>query len=97
MSPISVKAIIDVYCHWHEKEPKYRAFVNHELFTERTWIWDKNTHLEEEFVINAPPGVYEIKYELVNPEQAQLVTKNLRLVEGKARIMGNAVEIYHEH
>ena len=78
-----VKIIVDVYCKWSEQPPVYRAYVNNELFTERTWIW-KNQYLEEEFQIRAAPGVYDIRYELVNSPGAGLKTRNMRVVDGSA-------------
>ena len=47
-------------------DPKYRIYVNNELFTERTWIFNDDQYLEEMLQIDAPTGKYLIKFELVN-------------------------------
>jgi hypothetical protein len=74
--------------------PRYRCYVNNELFTERTWIWT-DKYLEEMIQIQAPPGHYEIRYELLDPDQASIKVRDLRVVEGPAIIdrMGR-VQIY---
>ena len=75
----------------------YRVFVNGELFTERTWIWESE-YLEEMLQINASPGQYAIEFKLVDPDSAVLTAKNIRIKQGSARIIDNCVlEIYHEN
>lgn len=76
---VLVKA--DVYCDWQDPPPVYRLYVNNELFAERTYIW-REQYLEELIPVYAPPGRYDIRYELVPPSQGQLEVKNLRVVEG---------------
>lgn len=78
-------AVADVYCKWTGEHPRYRCYVNDELFTERTWIW-RDAYLEEELQILAAPGNYVIRYELVNPEHAGLKIRNLRVKTGPAII-----------
>jgi hypothetical protein len=63
---------------------RYRVYVNNELFTERTWIW-QDMYLEEMLPISAPPGIYPVKFELVNPERGSIQVRNYR-VTGPARI-----------
>lgn len=88
-----VKVVCDVYCKWVNEPPKYRAFVNGELFVERTWIWN-DVYLEEEFQIEAPPGLYNITYELVDPHNAGLKVRNMRVVAGPGRFLkDNRLEI----
>lgn len=83
MSTQFVKVVFDVHCRWDSVPPIYRCFVEDELFAERTWIWD-NVYLEEAFQIQAPPGKYKIRYELLNPEHAELRLKNGRIEVGSA-------------
>ena len=95
---------------------RYRVYVNNELFTERTWIWQNayfmdgnqsvwkdiditDIYLEEMLPISALPGIYPVKFELVNPERGKIQVRNYR-VTGPGRIInyqGNtAVEITNE-
>ena len=79
MKTVFVKAVFDINCKIfnHAKKnsitPVYRVFVNDELFTERTWAWKDDFYLREEIQINADPGEYNIRYELVPPNLAKLL------------------------
>ena len=67
-------------------EPKYRVYVNNELFTERTWIFTEKEYLEEMLQIDAPPGKYTIKFELVNPRAAHIIVSKFRVGKGHAKV-----------
>lgn len=79
-----VKVTCDVHCEWEQEPPRYRAYVDDEMFVERTWIW-KNVHLEESFQIEAWPGKYNIQYHLLGAP-ARFWTRNYRVVYGPATI-----------
>ena len=78
-----VRVLTDLHCDWEGLPPTYRVFVNDELFTERTWIWTQ-AYLEEALQIEAVPGTYQIRYELVPPFLATLRLENMRVDGGKA-------------
>ena len=80
-----VLALTDVCCDWSGEPPRYRCYVNDELFTERTWIWTDN-YLQEQLQILAEPGEYQIRYELVDIENATLTTNNYRITHGPASV-----------
>lgn len=80
-----VLALTDVHCNWSDEPPRYRCYVNDELFTERTWIWTDH-YLEEQLQILAEPGEYNIRYELVDTENATLTANNYRIVHGPASV-----------
>ena len=87
MQTKSVQVHCDVYCKWDGNDTRYRLYVNDELFTERSWIWSgKEYYLEEIITIEAPPGQYEIKYELVTPTHSELGIKNMQVTNGDARL-----------
>lgn len=89
-----VIAVADVYCKWTGEHPRYRCYVNDELFTERTWIWH-NEYLEEEIQILAPQGNYVVRYELVDSLNARLKIRNLRIKVGPAIVNPQGiVQIY---
>lgn len=84
----------DVHCQGWTDPPTYRAYVNDELFTERTWIWT-NAHLEECFQIVANLGKYYIRYELLPGTQASIQLLNWRVTAGPGRIDSSGLlEIY---
>lgn len=77
----------DVYCEWQGEPPRYRAYINDELFAERTWIWPgKDFYLEESFQIEAGPGKYKIRYELLQPYPAKFWVENFRVDYGLTKV-----------
>ena len=92
-----VRVLCDVHCDWEGLPPVYRVYVNDELFTERTWIWN-DVYLEELIQINAEPGKYQIRHELVPPHLATLTVENMRVELGDANIKGeNLLRILNEN
>jgi len=88
-----VRVLADVHCDCApDQRPIYRLYVNDELFTERTWIW-QNVYLEEVIPILAEPGDYVIRYELVPGTTAGLNIQNLRVAEGSATIQDATLRI----
>jgi hypothetical protein len=96
MSREYVQILCDVNCEWEGLPPTYRLYVNDELFAERTWVWT-NEYLEELIQIQAEPGKYQIRYELVPPHLAQLTVENFRVEHGPARVKpSGSLRIYDE-
>ena len=96
-----IRLLVDVHCEWKDSPPIYRAYVNDELFAERTWIWTE-MYLEECFQIDAEPGDYRIRYELVEPlvtdyrpsNSATITATNFRVDHGPAAVENNVVRIH---
>jgi hypothetical protein len=76
-----VIAKCDIYCQWTGPYPVYRCYVNDELFSERTWIWN-DVYLEESLQIQAEPGKYSVRVELLDTEHATIKIRNLRVDTG---------------
>ena len=96
MSKKSVRVLCDVDCEWEGLPPNYRLYVNNELFTERTWVWT-NDYLEEIIPIEAEPGNYDLRWELVPPCLAKLAVTNVRVEHGPGTIKNeNLLRIYDE-
>ena len=94
MSKNAVIVTCEVRCNWHKHQPKYRAYINDELFTERTWLWE-DAYLEETFQLNAKPGKYVIRYEVLEGKRATLTVSNFKVEHGSARVDQNGeIEIY---
>ena len=92
-----VRVLCDVHCEWEGLAPIYRVYVNDELFTERTWIWN-DVYLEEMLQIDAEPGKYHIRHELVPPHLATLTVENMRVDYGPGDIKGkNLLRIHNEN
>jgi hypothetical protein len=87
-----VRVLADVYCDWEGLDPIYRVYVNDELFAERTWRWT-DAYLEENLQIEAEPGRYSLRWELVPPHLAQLQVENIRVDYGPGTIENNKLRI----
>jgi hypothetical protein len=85
-----VRVLADVHCAWEGLDPVYRVYVNDELFAERTWRWGDSC-LEEMLQIEAEPGKYTLRWELVPPHLAQLTVQNVRVDFGPGNIKNNTV------
>jgi hypothetical protein len=89
----SVQFEYEVHCDWAVTPPVYRLYVNDELFTERTYIWN-NSYLEEAVSIEALPGDYVVRYELYG--NGTLTAKNPRVTIGSAEFIdNNTLRIQH--
>jgi hypothetical protein len=81
MNRQSVVVRADVSVAWQGVPPNYRVYVGDEMFTERTWIWQEQ-YLEERLVVNALPGKYNLRWELVPPAQGKILVTNIRIKHG---------------
>jgi hypothetical protein len=84
-----VTVVVDVDCEWFRNPPRYRCYVNDELFTERTWIWS-DMYLEESLVIQGAPGTYQVRYELVDADSdVKLNISNYKIQSGSGTVDQN--------
>ena len=90
MSNDIVKIVCKLDCRWEGLPPTYRAWVNDELFTERSWIWT-DCYIEELFQIRAVPGKYRIRFELIQPCLADLTVLTMNAVHGSVRVKNGGV------
>jgi len=81
MTRKEVVVCADVSVAWQGDPPNYRVYVGDEMFTERTWIWQEQ-YLEETLVVNALPGKYNLRWELVPPAQGKILVTNIRIKHG---------------
>ena len=88
MKTAYVRVVCDITCKCGSEPPRYRVYVNDELFAERTWIWN-DAGLEENLQIDAKPDEYTIRYELVPPHLAEINISNLSVDVGDAEIIDN--------
>ena len=90
-----VQVLCDVTCDWEGLPPVYRLYVNDELFAERTWTWT-DEYLEEMLQIEAEPGKYRIRYELVPPNLAKITASNFRVDFGPGHCVKGTLRIEDE-
>jgi hypothetical protein len=82
-----VKITLDLYCHWTKTPPPYRVYVNHELFTERTYIWGGTQYVQEMLSLNAPPGKYTVRIDNLGDPDCQFKIRNLAVNQGSAQVI----------
>jgi len=90
-----IRVLYNIDCEWESFEPIYRTYVNDELFAERVWRWT-DQYLEELLQIEAEPGEYVIRHELVPPHLATLSVTDMRVDYGPATIDNNILRIVDE-
>ena len=95
MSKQFIRVLCNIDCEWESFQPIYRTYVNDELFAERTWLWTQH-YLEEMLQIDAEPGEYTIRYELVPPHLAVLTVTDMRVEYGPGTIKNNVLRIANE-
>jgi hypothetical protein len=78
------KISFDLFCD-KGNNPRYRIYVNNELFTERTYIWTGNKYVKENLQVEAPAGEYTISIEKVDPAKFRL--RNTTVDFGPAEIV----------
>jgi hypothetical protein len=64
------------------EKPRYRLYVNDDLITERTWVWDIQTYIEENIWVEIPQGINYIRLDLVKlkpMDLSQFGLQNLRI------------------
>lgn len=79
-----VKALFDLHCDWEGLPPSYRIYVNDELFAERTFYW-VDDYLKETLQIEAPAGIYHVRFEPLKPNLAKFRLENHRVEHGSAK------------
>lgn len=78
----TVEVQFDLYCHWSQKEPAYRVYVDNDLITERTFIWPGfQNYVRETFAIAVKHGEHQLRVENLNPESAKFTVKRVRVDE----------------
>ena len=78
-------AIRQLRCKEEYSDSKYRLYVDDDLITERNWIWDNFTFLQENIWVNFNYSmIHVLKLEPVTniPEQAQFSLQLMGLAKG---------------
>ena len=94
MAKTAVIIQCDVHCEVYGLPPTYRAWLDDELFAERTWRWPEGQHLEEIWQIRARPGRYQLRYELIGP--GILKANNWQVLSGPAGITEQGQLVIHD-
>lgn len=82
-----VKINFDLHCDWKKTPPTYRVYVNHELFTERTYIWGDTKYLKEMLQLSAPPGKYIVRVDNLGDPECVFKIRNMTAETGSAQVL----------
>jgi hypothetical protein len=82
-----VKLNLDLHCDWKKTPPTYRLYVNHEMFTERTYIWSGTQYLQEILQLSAPPGRYTIRVDNLGDPECVFRLRGLVAETGPAKVI----------
>lgn len=95
------KVEVEVHClqpSWANVEKcAYRLYLNDELMTERTWIWDINTFIDEQMIVDVSPGInHVVKVDVIKSTPlaiTQLALRNVRVND----VFGNDRDGYKDN
>lgn len=94
MSKHAVIVQVSVECDTVGPAPSYRAWLDNELFAERTWRFEPHQYLEETWQIQARPGRYQLRYELLG--RGKLTTHSWSVVRGIASVDDQGRLVIHD-
>ena len=87
----AVQMRIDVH-HKHigrNGEPRYRLYINDELFSERCYRFESDMYLTEQLFVTKKEGTYRIRIESISDFTFKL--RNLRCKYGTAQVINDEV------
>ena len=69
-----------VHCYYSGENPRYRIYVDEDLITERTFVWNSdNQYIEEHVIIDAPIGQHTLRVENVDPQLGTFTIEHILL------------------
>jgi hypothetical protein len=94
MAELTTNIKIEIHCEkpsWAFKHydyrinsPIYRIYVNDEMMTERTWIWENDIFIKENISVNLDKSIenyIELVPHLYLPDQAKFTIKNIEIID----------------
>ena len=70
-------------------EPRYRLYINDELFSERCYRFESDMYLTEQLFVTKKEGTYRIRIESISDFTYKL--RNLRCKYGTAQVINDEV------
>ena len=80
------KISFDLFCD-KGHNPRYRLYVNDELFAERTYIWTGTQYLRELLQIKATPGEYTIRLDYL--DKCRMKIRNTKSLFGPVEVINS--------
>jgi hypothetical protein len=101
MEPVTTNITVEVHCrrppwsidHWDRRyrDSRYRIYIDNDLITERTWIWNNTTYVKEHLWANLSfLGAHSIRLEPVIhiPEQAKFGLLEFNVIDTPIKVLG---------
>lgn len=67
MQEVSIS--VDIFSAWREIPHAYRIYIDNDLLTERTYIWNNSEQfIKEHIIVNLEPGIHKLRLESVDPK-----------------------------
>lgn len=80
----AINLTVEVHCIDQVEQSNYRLYVNNDLLTERTWIWDLNTLINENIWLDIPNNISTIvRIEIItqNNSVSKFALRNLQVID----------------
>jgi hypothetical protein len=75
---VDAAVAVNVYCDWAADPKAYRIYVDGDLLTERTYIWQNSSqYVQENIVIQVEPGIHTLNITPVDPTFTGFYWSNL--------------------
>ena len=87
-----VSITVDIYCDWAwaVTPPVYRLYVNDDLLTERTYIWNnREQFIKEHILVNLCPGLHTLTIETVNDPCFKFAKRNITVDNRTVALVNN--------
>ena len=68
-----------LFCNWKDLPPTYRIFLDDELITERTYIWDNKEHvLQERIPVNLDTDKANLVIQQIGQKSGHFTIRHLK-------------------
>lgn len=92
MKEISIT--VDILARWTDTNPIYRIYVDSDLLTERTYIWDnREQYVRENILVSLNEGLHTFIVESVN-SAGELFCKNFKIDKNPTSLVNNQFTIH---
>lgn len=76
----TVSISVDVWCEYTGDSPVYRVYIDGDMLTERTFIWNTAAqYIREHIEVNLSSGVHWLTIENCSPGNATFRTENMQV------------------
>lgn len=96
MKSRQVELAIDILCKWGPYSPSYRIYVDDNLLTERTYVWNnEEAYVREHIVVDVTPGEHSLTLEKCGERWifGEFSMANLTVDDRPAELVNNKFQV----